>query len=252
MLFKRTFDPVHVIAVSIWHHGDNPIISGSRVAKKPIRDAAHHLTNVELAHRPLPRIATIHSSLSGHCDERKEGSRQFFGTTSAKPSPASPEDAVLDVSANRLSLSTRQRRSGERAAETRDIARRDSDRKCYTKGTRGGQLLHNANAQGLSQLLGALLDALAEGLRELPECAWSGCRGWPTSRSGRRSARPRSGPPAASHARYEANRKAAVGDTIEADPTAARVREIMAKRSTWAGAPPSCCGPGQILPVTAF
>jgi hypothetical protein len=124
VLFERTFDPVHVIAVSIWHHGDNPIISGSRVAKKPIRDAAHHLTNVELAHRPLPRISTIHSSLSGHCDERKEGSRQFFGTTSAKPSPASPEDAVLDVSANRLSLSTRQRRSGERAAETRDDALR--------------------------------------------------------------------------------------------------------------------------------
>jgi hypothetical protein len=34
---------------------------------------------------------------------------------------------------------------------------------------------------------------------------------------------------------YEANRRAAVEGMIEADPVAARVREIMAERSTWTG-----------------
>ena len=59
MLFKRTFNPVHVIAVSIWHRGNNPVIAGSRMAKKHIRNAGHHLTNVELAHRPLPRTQRL-------------------------------------------------------------------------------------------------------------------------------------------------------------------------------------------------
>jgi hypothetical protein len=34
---------------------------------------------------------------------------------------------------------------------------------------------------------------------------------------------------------YAANRRAAVEDAIDADPVAARVREIMAERSAWAG-----------------
>jgi hypothetical protein len=42
--------------------------------------------------------------------------------------------------------------------------------------------------------------------------------------------------PAGTFARaYRANRRAAVEDLIEADPVAARVREIMAERRTWAG-----------------
>jgi hypothetical protein len=34
---------------------------------------------------------------------------------------------------------------------------------------------------------------------------------------------------------YDANRKAALEDVIEADPVAARIREIMAERTTWPG-----------------
>jgi hypothetical protein len=50
ILFARAFDPVHVIAVSIWHHSNDPIISGSRMAKH----ASNDLTNVELVHRAPP------------------------------------------------------------------------------------------------------------------------------------------------------------------------------------------------------
>jgi hypothetical protein len=47
VFFARAFDPVHVIAVSIWHHRNDPVISESRMAKH----ASNHLTNVKLAHR---------------------------------------------------------------------------------------------------------------------------------------------------------------------------------------------------------
>jgi hypothetical protein len=84
-------------------------------------------------------------------------------------------------------------------------------------------------------ILGALLDALAEGLRELPRvrlerlprmadfALWAtACETalWPAGCFARA---------------YEANRKAAVVDAFEADPVAACVREIMAERSTWTG-----------------
>jgi hypothetical protein len=84
-------------------------------------------------------------------------------------------------------------------------------------------------------ILGALLDALAEGLRELPRARlqrlprmadfalWAtACETalWPAGCFART---------------YEANRKAAVVDAIDADPVAACVREIMAERSTWTG-----------------
>jgi hypothetical protein len=42
--------------------------------------------------------------------------------------------------------------------------------------------------------------------------------------------------PAGTFARaYQANRRAAIEDIIDADPVAARVRQIMANRSTWTG-----------------
>jgi len=59
VFFKRVLDAVDVIAVSIWHRGNDLVIAGSRVAKKHIRNASYHITNAELAHLPLPRISTI-------------------------------------------------------------------------------------------------------------------------------------------------------------------------------------------------
>ena len=86
------------------------------------------------------------------------------------------------------------------------------------------------------RILGALLDAAGRAAcGNCPVCASSGCRGWPTSRSGPRPAKPRFGPPALLRAPTRANRKAAIEDALDADPVAACVREIMAERSSWTG-----------------
>jgi hypothetical protein len=77
VFFKRTLDPVHVIAVSVWHRGNDLVIAGSRVAKK---NAGHHFTNVELVHRPLPNLLH-HSCLllpkRQATLRQKEGKRQI-------------------------------------------------------------------------------------------------------------------------------------------------------------------------------
>ena len=54
MFFKRTFDPIHMIAVSIWHPTNDLVIARSRVTKKHIRNAGNYFTNGELMHRLTP------------------------------------------------------------------------------------------------------------------------------------------------------------------------------------------------------
>jgi hypothetical protein len=86
-----------------------------------------------------------------------------------------------------------------------------------------------------AHILGALLDAVAHGLRKVPGvqlarpprmadfALWAtACETafWPTGTFARA---------------YRANRKAATEDLIDADPVAARVCEIMASRGTWIG-----------------
>ena len=50
MRFKRTFNPIHVIAVSIWHRGNNdPVLffddsTRSSIAIEAPEDVARHLT----------------------------------------------------------------------------------------------------------------------------------------------------------------------------------------------------------------
>src|SRR5262245_5027505 len=85
------------------------------------------------------------------------------------------------------------------------------------------------------RLIGVLLDALAHGLRELPKvhlarlprmadfAFWvTACETafWPAGTFMRA---------------YEANRKAATENVVDADPVAARVRKIMAECSSWTG-----------------
>ena len=54
--------------------------------------------------------------------------------------------------------------------------------------------------------------------------------------------------PAGTFARaYQANRRAAIEDLIDADPVAARVREIMANRNTWTGSASDLLGAGAAL-----
>jgi len=84
-------------------------------------------------------------------------------------------------------------------------------------------------------ILGALLDAVAHGLRTLPRvrlerlprmadfAIWAtACETalWPSGTFVRC---------------YETNRRASIDDVVDADPVAACVREIMAERSTWTG-----------------
>src|SRR5213078_2274520 len=93
-------------------------------------------------------------------------------------------------------------------------------------------------------MLGALLDAVVRGLRalgrvhlgRLPRMAdfalWAAaCETafWPAGIFA---------------GAYQANRKAAIEDMIEADPVAARVRGIMASRRTWIGSASDLLGAG--------
>jgi hypothetical protein len=86
-----------------------------------------------------------------------------------------------------------------------------------------------------SRILGSLLEAAAHGLRNLPGiylerlprmadfALWAtACEtaSWPAGTFARA---------------YEANRRTAIEDLIDADPVAARVRQIIANRSTWTG-----------------
>ena len=57
--FERTLDPIYVIPVSVRHRSDYLVVARSRVTKEPVRNTRDHLTNVELAHLPLPRGSTV-------------------------------------------------------------------------------------------------------------------------------------------------------------------------------------------------
>src|SRR5262249_51887867 len=96
------------------------------------------------------------------------------------------------------------------------------------------QLWHDFEA-ARPQILGSLLDAVAHGVRRLPSvqleqlprmadfALWAtACETafWQTGTFARA---------------YRANRRAAIEDLIDADPVAARVREIMANRRMWTG-----------------
>jgi hypothetical protein len=94
------------------------------------------------------------------------------------------------------------------------------------------------------RILGALLDAVAHGLRTLPSihleqlprmadfALWAtACETafWPAGTFARA---------------YQANRRGAIDDLVDADPIAARVREIMANRVTWTGTASELLGMG--------
>src|SRR5262245_32284615 len=79
VFFKRTFDPIHMIAVSIWHPTNDLVIARSRVTKKHIRNASNYFTNGELMHRlNPPRVRTICSTNALQRLRRKNGRNQFF------------------------------------------------------------------------------------------------------------------------------------------------------------------------------
>ena len=84
-------------------------------------------------------------------------------------------------------------------------------------------------------ILGALVDALAEGLRELPRVRLERLPRMADFALWATACETALWPAGTFACAYAANRQAAVVDAIDADPVAARVREIMAERSTWTG-----------------
>ena len=79
------------------------------------------------------------------------------------------------------------------------------------------------------RILGVLLDAVAKGLASCRAQSSTSCRAWPTSRCGRRPAKPRSGPSGTFWSAYCGNRDEAVEGVIDADPIAAAVRAVMTR-----------------------
>jgi len=71
----------------------------------------------------------------------------------------------------------------------------------------------------------------------------NGCHEWQISRSGPQPAKRRSGRLAPSRAPIGRTAGGAIEELIDADPVAARVREIMADRRTWTGLLPIFCTP---------
>jgi hypothetical protein len=101
------------------------------------------------------------------------------------------------------------------------------------------------------QVLGALLDTASHGLRTLPNIRleqlprmadfayWaSACETVICSGGGFLQA-------------YRANRRTAIEDVVEADPVAARIRELMAKRALWAGSASDLLRMGATEPLSA-
>jgi hypothetical protein len=85
------------------------------------------------------------------------------------------------------------------------------------------------------RILGALLEAASHGLRTLPTVRLKQLQRmadfalWATACEGALW------PPGTFLRVYDENRRAAIEEVIEADPVATKVREMMAKRSTWSG-----------------
>jgi hypothetical protein len=85
------------------------------------------------------------------------------------------------------------------------------------------------------QILGALLDAAAHGLRRLSRVRLERSPRMADFALWATACETALWPPDTVLRAYDANRRAAIEGVIEADPVAAFVREIMAERSTWAG-----------------
>jgi hypothetical protein len=85
------------------------------------------------------------------------------------------------------------------------------------------------------RILGALLDAAAHGLRELPRLRCEKLPRMADFALWAMACETAFWPPGTFARAYEANRRAEIECSIDADPVAACVREIMTERSSWTG-----------------
>jgi hypothetical protein len=86
-----------------------------------------------------------------------------------------------------------------------------------------------------SRILGSLLEAAAHGLRNLPGIYLERLPRMADFALWATACETASWPAGTFAQAYQANRRTAIEDLIDADPVAARVRQIMANRSTWTG-----------------
>ena len=85
------------------------------------------------------------------------------------------------------------------------------------------------------RILGALLDAASHGLRALPEVRLEQLPRMADFALWATACEPVIGPTSSFLLAYKANLRSAIEDVVDADPVAARIRDIMAERITWSG-----------------
>ena len=85
------------------------------------------------------------------------------------------------------------------------------------------------------RILGALLDAASHGLRALPEVRLEQLPRMADFALWATACEPVFCPAGGFLHAYKANRRSAIEDVVEADPVAARIRDIMAERTMWSG-----------------
>jgi hypothetical protein len=85
------------------------------------------------------------------------------------------------------------------------------------------------------QLLGALLDGLVHGLRSLPLIRVQGLPRMADFALWATACEQAFWPAGTFALAYEANRRSAVDDVVDADPLSARIRELMTTRTAWSG-----------------
>ena len=85
------------------------------------------------------------------------------------------------------------------------------------------------------RILGALLDAASHGLRALPEVRLEQLPRMADFALWATACEPVFCPASGFLHAYKANRRSAIEDVVDADPVAARIRDIMAERTMWSG-----------------
>ena len=85
------------------------------------------------------------------------------------------------------------------------------------------------------RILGALLDAASHGLRALPEVRLEQLPRMADFALWATACEPVFCPAGGFLHAYKANRRSAIEEVVEADPVAARIRDIMAERTMWSG-----------------
>jgi len=78
MFLERTLDLVCVIAVPIWHQGNDPVVAGSRVTDKHVRNTGNDFTHPELVHRLIPTFDDLPVKAPNKLRQKNGGTRLFL------------------------------------------------------------------------------------------------------------------------------------------------------------------------------